>query len=258
MRSNPVKEKLARGESCYGVMSFEFFTPGLAAARAAAGAAVVINDMEHSGASVDTIKQQLAYARGLDIVPIVRVPTGLYHLIAPILDSGALGIMVPMLETPEMARDFASWVKYPPLGKRGAAFGVAHDDYEGGDVVDKIRIANERTLTVALIETPRGVENSEAIMATPGIDMGWIGHFDLTNFMGIPAQFDHPDFVKAVKRVAKAAASAGKPIGVLDPDPKVIRQWQKRGFRMFCLGTDIQLMQNSLRRSLTELAGKNR
>jgi len=213
MRPDPLSARLRAGGTAYGTMAFEFFTPGLMAVLAEAGADFVLLDTEHSG--IDTIKIQIAASRGLDIVPMVRVPGCHYHLIAPVLDAGAMGIMVPMVETAAQARQIASWCRYRPEGVRGVAFGMAHDDYGGGDVVQKLREANERTLVIALIETAAGIADAEAIMAVDGIDIGWLGHFDLTNSMGIPGQFDHPDFLAAVDRLVAACRLHGKPAGVL-------------------------------------------
>src|SRR3954453_7406087 len=204
MRPNPLRARLEAGETVYGTMAFELFTPGLMAALEAAGADFALLDTEHSGVGIETIKTQIAASRGLDIVPMVRVPGCHYHLIAPVLDAGAMGIMVPMVETEEQARQIASWCRYPPTGVRGSAFGMAHDDYTGGDVTEKMRIANQRTLVVGLVETARGIANIDRIMAVEGIDIGWLGHFDLTASMGIPGQFDHPDFLRAVDSLIAA------------------------------------------------------
>ena len=180
-------------------MAFEFFTPGLCQIVANAGGEFVLFDTEHSGVGIETIKSQVAYARGTGIAPLVRVPGSHYHLVAPMLDAGVMGIMVPMVETAEQAASIASWCRYRPDGVRGLAFGMPHDDYLGGDHIKAMKAANERTLVIALIETAAGIENVEAIMATPGIDIGWIGHFDLTNALGIDGQFDHPRYKAAVK-----------------------------------------------------------
>ena len=118
MRPNSVRAKLLAGGTVYGPMAFEFFTPGLMPVLAAAGADFVILDMEHSGAGIETMKLQIAAARGLSIVPIVRVPGCHYHLIAPVLDAGAMGIMVPMVETGEQADSHRPVV---PLPARGGA-----------------------------------------------------------------------------------------------------------------------------------------
>ena len=156
---NPVRAKLREGGTAFGQMAFEFFTPGLCRIMANAGAEFVIFDTEHSGVGIETIKSQVAYARGTGVAPMVRVPGSHYHLIAPMLDAGVTGIMVPMVETAEQAANIAAWCRYRPQGVRGLAFGMAHDDYAGGDHIATMKAANERTLVIALIETEAGVEN---------------------------------------------------------------------------------------------------
>ncbi len=256
MRANPLREKLQRGETVFGVLAFEFFTPGLPQVLAAAGAEYVILDMEHSGCGIETIKQQLAGARGVGIAPLVRVPALEYHLIAPVLDAGAMGIMVPLVETAEQAKDIAQFCRYRPQGRRGLAFGVAHDDYAAGAVEDKMRAANERTLTIALIESERGIANAEAILAVSGIDVGWLGHYDLTDSMGIPGRFDDPRFAAAVDRLAEACRNHGKAAGFVDGDLELVSAMMAKGFRMIGLGTDVGLLQTAYCRGLEALKTK--
>jgi 2-keto-3-deoxy-L-rhamnonate aldolase RhmA len=253
MRPNPVRQKLMAGETSYGVMAFEFFTPGLAPALAAAGAEFILLDMEHSGAGIDTMKAQAAFARGAGLVPMVRVPGIRYHLIAPILDAGAMGIMAPMVETPEQAENLSKWCRYRPEGVRGLAFGIAHDDYAGGEPVAKMAAANGRTLTIALIETAKGIEAVEEILAVPGIDVGWLGHFDLTDSLGITAQFEHKRFHAAVDRFLAACERHRKPPGILATTVEGIEAWRRRGFRCFCYGTDVSLIQAALGDGLKRL-----
>ena len=123
MRPNPVKAALAAGESSYGTMAFEFFTPSLPQIVRAAGADFVLYDMEHSGLGYETLKTQISLCRGIGLVPMVRVPATQYHFIARALDLGAMGVMVPMVETREQAELIVSCTRYPPQGRirRGAA-----------------------------------------------------------------------------------------------------------------------------------------
>jgi 2-keto-3-deoxy-L-rhamnonate aldolase RhmA len=253
MRDNPVKQRLAEGGHAFGSMVFEFFSPGVAQIVRAAGAEFVLFDMEHSGIGVDVIKAQCAACRGIGLVPMVRVPTTQYHFIARCLDMGAMGIMVPMVETVEQAREIVAATRYPPLGRRGAAFGMAHDDYEGGAVADKIAAAQARTLVIAQIETARGAENVEAIAGVDGIDVVWLGHFDLTNFMGIPGQFEHPRFLEAVDRIVAAARKHGKVAGFLALDERWARDYVQKGFRILAYGVDHLLFQEALTRGLRTL-----
>ncbi|MFM9013462.1 MAG: aldolase/citrate lyase family protein, partial [Gemmatimonadota bacterium] len=148
MRDNPVKAKIAAGGHSFGAMIFEFFTPGIAQICKAAGAEFILYDMEHTAISTETLRQQMALCRGLGIAPFVRVPTTEYDFIARMLDVGAMGIMVPMVDTAEQAAFIASCCKYPPVGRRGAAFGVGHDDFAPGSVLEKMKRGNERTLVI--------------------------------------------------------------------------------------------------------------
>jgi 2-dehydro-3-deoxyglucarate aldolase/4-hydroxy-2-oxoheptanedioate aldolase len=253
MRENPVKRTLAGGGVSLGTMAFEFNTPGLARLAAGAGAEFCIFDQEHTGWSVETIKLLVATSGTTDMVPMVRVPTTQYHLIARALDVGARGIMVPMVESVEQARSIAQSAKYPPVGRRGAAFGVAHDDYTGGDVAEKIRSANDEILLIAQVETVAGVECVEEMAAVDGIDVLWVGHFDLTNFMGIPAQFTHPRYLEAVKRVIAAAEAAGKSAGIMAGRVEDAHQALDQGFRIVAYSGDLWLYQQALREGLATI-----
>ncbi|MGQ0675337.1 MAG: HpcH/HpaI aldolase family protein [Rhodospirillales bacterium] len=255
---NPLRRKLKRGGAAFGQMAFEFFTPGLMRIMANAGAEFVILDTEHSGVGIETLKAQAAYARGTGVVPMARVPGAHYHLVAAALDAGIMGIMVPMVETAEQARKIASWCRYRPQGVRGLAFGMPHDGYAGGDHIAKMKAENDRTLVIALIETKKGIDNANAIMAEPGIDVGWLGHFDLTNSLGIDGQFDHPRYRAAVGRLLKACDRHGKSAGFLCGDVETGRRYLDWGFRMLCYGTDIAVFQSALAAGIAGLKKKRR
>src|ERR1041384_1551931 len=172
LRPNPLKPRLAAGGCAFGTMWIEYLTPGYPTICLESGAHFILNDMEHSGVGFETMKAQFAFCRGLDLAPLVRVPSGDYHHIARALDIGAMGIMVPMVETPEQAKAIVDCTRYPPAGLRGAAFNVAaHDDYSGGSEVEKIAKANARTMVIALGETATGIASVDAIAAVEGVDV---------------------------------------------------------------------------------------
>ena len=178
----------------------------------------------------------------------MRVPGLARHLISPVLDAGALGIMVPMLETAEQARDLVAYCRYRPLGTRGLAFGMAHDDYRSGPVTEAIAAANDAILTIALIETAAGLVNAEAIMSVPGLDLGWLGHFDLTDSLGFTGRFEDPRYADAEAKLLAAAKAAGKPFGWLAPNGVQARAALGRGFRCLCINTDIGLLRDATAR----------
>jgi len=210
-----LKQRLRQDGSAFGCMVMEFLVPGMPAIVAAAGADFALFDMEHTGASLETMKAMVAGCRGIGLAPLVRVPRGEYHFIARALDVGAHGVMVPMVGSAAEAARIAACAHYPPAGRRGAAFGVAHDDYRTAEPAAAMARAAQRTLVIAQIETPEGLHEVEAIAAAPGIDVVWLGHFDLTNFMGIPGQFSHPDYLEAVRRVVAATRANSKVAGVM-------------------------------------------
>lgn len=250
MRTNPVKAHLQNGDRVFGAMVFEFFSPGIAQICRNAGAQFVMYDMEHTGLDFETLKLQFALAKAADIVPMVRVPRGEYHFIARALDVGAMGVMVPMVGTAEEAQYIVSCTRYPPWGQRGAAFGFAHDDYQGGDVGAKIAAIHERTLVIPLIETAEGLANVDAIAAVEGVDSLWLGHFDLTNFMGIPGQFQHPDYIAAVRDIVAACDNHGKAAGFLATDDSWAREYHAHGFRLMAYGIDQSMLQNALKHGM--------
>jgi 2-dehydro-3-deoxyglucarate aldolase/4-hydroxy-2-oxoheptanedioate aldolase len=161
-----------------------------------------------------------------------------------------MGIMVPNVETEEQARTVVRSAKYPPQGARGAGFGLAHDDYQGADPVATMRQANNELLLIAQIESVRGVENVEHIAALDGIDVLWIGHFDLTNSMGIPTQFTHPDYLRAVENVIAACERHGKAAGIMAANVETATQALAQGFRIVAYWGDVWIYQEGLRRGL--------
>jgi 2-dehydro-3-deoxyglucarate aldolase/4-hydroxy-2-oxoheptanedioate aldolase len=181
---------------------------------------------------------------------MARVPRGEYHFIARALDVGALGVMVPMVGSRDEAQRIVACTRYPPQGRRGAAFGFAHDDYQGGEVAEKMAALHERTLVIAQIETDEGLDQVEAIAAVPGIDALWVGHFDLTNFLGIPGEFRHPKYLAAIDRVLGACAASGKVPAFLATDEAWARDYAAKGFRLMAYGIDQLMYQDALRRGL--------
>jgi 2-keto-3-deoxy-L-rhamnonate aldolase RhmA len=253
IRDNPVKAALAAGKRAFGAMVFEFFSPGLPQICRNAGAEFVLFDMEHTGLGFETLKTQVALCRGLDIVPMVRVPRGEYHFIARALDVGAMGVMVPMVGSATEAAHIVSCTRYPPLGRRGAAFAFAHDDYQEGDVRGKIEALHARTMVIPQIETTEGLANVEAIAAVAGVDALWLGHFDLTNFLGIPGGFQEPRFLAAVDRIVAACEQQRKAAAFIATDETWAREYASKGFRLFAFGLDQLLLQTALRRGLDVL-----
>jgi 2-keto-3-deoxy-L-rhamnonate aldolase RhmA len=253
MQDNAVKRRLADGGVALGTMVFEFGTTGIARIAAAAGAEFVVFDMEHNGWSIETVRTLFATARAAEVVPMVRVPAAEYHLLARPLDVGAMGLMVPMVESAAQARRFVEYSKYPPVGRRGAGFGMAHDDYRTGNIVEKMAHANRELLLIAQIETAAGVEHVEEIAGTDGIDVLWIGHNDLSTSLGIPGEMRHPRYLEAVERVRSACQDHRKALGFMASSIEEGSRLIQWGARCIAYGGDIHLYRTALSEGIAAL-----
>lgn len=241
------RQRLLQGDLVLGQMVLELFTPGIGPMLAACGMEFVIFDMEHGRCDISLLADMIASCRGSDIVPIARVPDVSYHPLSRVLDIGARGVMVPRVETREQAQDIVAQLKYAPQGRRGVALGIAHDLYQAGDrnIFAKI---NEEIVVILLLETERAFENLEDIVSVPGVDIAWMGHYDLTVSMGIPAQFDDPRFLAAMDSLISVCRRHGVAPGFLPPTAESAVHWIQKGFRAISLGSDIGVFLEALRR----------
>ncbi|MCW2781807.1 MAG: hypothetical protein JWR35_2256 [Marmoricola sp.] len=248
-----LKESMGDGGVVLGTFVFEFATPGIGRLAAAAGAQFVIFDAEHTGWGWETLTTLVATTRPTGAEAFIRVPAAERSYISRALDIGATGLMIPMVESAEQARDIVSWANYPPLGVRGAAFGIAHDDYVPGDSADYMRRSNADHLLIAQIETVEGLAAADEIAAVPGIDVLWVGQYDLTNSMGIPGDFHHPDYLAALDRVSAAAARAGKWAGQMPTSVAEAQMLAQRGFRILAYSGDLWIYQAALAEGLNRI-----
>jgi 2-keto-3-deoxy-L-rhamnonate aldolase RhmA len=183
-------------------------------------------------------------------VPLVRVPGLSGHFIPRCLDAGALGIMVPNVQTPEEARAFVAAAKYPPEGRRGMGLGGAHTSYQPADPAAYARWANKETVLIAQIESTTGLESVAEIADTPGIDVAWVGAMDLSLSMGIVGQYEDERFVAALRRVAEASRQAGKGAGIQPGSPALARRWHGLGYNVLSFSTDIAVYQRAVAEAL--------
>lgn len=253
MKPNRFRQVVAAGRIPFGTMVWEFATRGIAQIVEAADLDFVLLDMEHSSIDVERIADLLAWFKATTITPIVRVPQGDYHFLARIMDAGALGAMVANVETAEQARMIVNAVKYAPLGHRGVGLGTSHTEYLSPDPVTYFREANDNTTVVCMIESPLGVANADAIAATPGVDVLWVGHFDLTQAMGIPAEFQHPRFLEAVRQVIATCRKYGKVAGINPAKAEQAEAWMQLGFNAISWSNDVLIYRDALRAAIQNL-----
>lgn len=246
MNTRDLKQTLRENRVAIGTWVFEFDTPGIARLLASAGADFVVYDMEHSGFGIDRIRSLISQSRATDLATLVRPPSGERQVIGPLLDVGAGGIIVPQIETAAAARRVVDCCRYSPQGKRGAAFAIAHDDYRRGDPAAKMKAANEAVICSLLIESAVGVENIEAILGVPGVDLIWVGFLDLSLSLGIPGQYSHPEFAAMISRIVAACQAHGTPVGILADKPESALERIRQGFRCISYSGDLWLLQQAL------------
>src|SRR6266581_2055374 len=247
-----LREKLRDGDLVLGQMVLELFTSGIGPMLAAAELDFVLYDMEHGRCDITMLAEMVASCRGSDIVPMARVPDFNFRPLSRVLDIGARGVMVPRVETREQAEEIVAQLRYAPMGRRGVALGVAHDLYRqrGPEFFTQ---ANEEIVVILLLETAKAFENLEEIVSVPGVDVAWMGHYDLTVSMGIPAQFEHPKFLEAMDRLAAGCAARGIAAGFLPPSPESAVHWMRKGFRAISLASDIGVFMEGVKMFRTRI-----
>jgi len=209
-----VKQRMLGGEKVIGTMVRVVRNPALAHLAKNAGLDYVMYDCEHSNYNFETLHDAFLMTNALGLGGFVRVPYGSKDYISRVIDAGATGVMVPMIETPEQAATLVKYSKYQPIGDRGYAAGGAHTDYKGGKHLEVMAQQNDKVLTIAQIETKLAIENVDAIAATPGIDALLIGPNDLSISLGIPGDLMNPIELEAIGKVAAACKKHGKIFGL--------------------------------------------
>lgn len=258
MRENHTLAKMRRGEAAVGLWlhSHSLQIARLIAARERFDWLLV--DMEHTPLDVATGGAVVAAIGDISAgtcTPLLRVPDGTIFHIKQALDAGAHGIIVPMVNTAEDAANVVRWSRYPPEGERGAGGIVPHLSFGTTEQKEYIRDANAQMLVCVQIETAQAVENIEAILEVPGIDLVFIGPFDLHLSLGLtPGMWSEaPLFVDAVQKVIGACKARGIPYGTLTSDAEGAKARLADGFRFIGLGTDLNHLLNALDAQVKQL-----
>lgn len=241
MKENRFKQVRAAGNVPVGQMLWEFGSRGIARMMDACDVDFAIIDTEHAAFSSADLADLVAWFSATTIAPFVRVPEIAYHLLARTMDAGALGVMVPNVKTANEARTIVDAVKYGPLGKRGIGLGGALTGYRGVTPSEFLHYSNENTTVICQIESIEGIENLDEIATTPGVDVLWVGHFDLTQSMGIPGQFHDRRFLDNLKRVVDVCNQHQLGAGIQPGSIKQAREWLEIGFNVISYGTDMSV-----------------
>ncbi len=234
------KERLHSGATLRGVFNV---IPSAVATQvmAAAGADFVVIDREHGPIGREALHAMVAATAGTGCAPLVRVPGADEGEVKFALDAGAEGIVFPLVRTAADAERCVALVTYPPAGRRGWGPFVAHARH-GTTLAGYAEAVGPHVTCCVLLETAEAVDDVDAILAVPGIDLAVVAPFDLSAALGVPGRFDAPAFADAVARIERAAGTRGVPLGGVALAPAASAQLIARGYRVLAHGIDTAML----------------
>ena len=252
-----LKERLKNGERVYGTMVRLQRNPAYCILAKNAGLDFILFDCEHGQYNLETMHDLFQMAHAVGLTAMLRVPMLDKESISRYLDAGAKGVMVPMTETPEQAREIVHWSKYPPIGERGYGSGIGASYYVMGlSSTDAMQAINDEVISIAQIETALAVENIEEIVSTEGIDAVIVGPNDLSISLGIPGQLTSDIEIAAIRKVAEATRRAGKAFGIHGPE--ALNQMFAEYINLCAFSTDTELLMNGMKNMKEKMVGWSR
>jgi len=250
---NLVKRKLRAGKPSVGTW-ISIGHPDISMYLADLGFDWLVCDMEHGPYGPETyhfMAQAMLYNRG-SCMPMARIPWNDLVWAKKALDAGATGLVIPRVESAEMAREAVRITKYPPVGRGGRGPGWQPWD------PDYFSTANDETLVVVMIETRRGLENIDEVFGVEGVDACFVGPSDFTLDMGIHRMCEHPRFVEALDRIVEAGEEHGVAPGMhctTGPGPTNINEAIGRGFRFCAVDSDVGFLRAAATAALKGVRG---
>jgi 4-hydroxy-2-oxoheptanedioate aldolase len=245
--TNRMQERLARGEVALCMATRLARTAEIALIAESCGFDAFYVDMEHCTISLDDAAQICVAALPVGVTPLVRIAGHQFEDATRLLDLGALGIICPNVGSRAQAKAFARACRFPPLGERSVGGAGPLQGYRATPLAEVNRQGNATTVLIAMLETPEGIANADAIAATPGIDVLLIGSNDLCTAMGIPGELKNPKLRAAYQSAAKACKAHGKHLGVggIRGDVEHVAELVKLGARFVIAGSDLQYLTKS-------------
>ncbi|WP_162881183.1 HpcH/HpaI aldolase family protein [Pseudomonas coronafaciens] len=256
LRTNTLKSKLGNGQPVYGLIS-SIPAPATIELIAEAGFDFVIIDMEHVLINPETVENMIRVAESYGLTPLVRVADLNPKTLLRLLDGGAQGIVLPMIESPEQLADAITACKYHPLGRRSLNAGRP-GSFGKHSLAQYVEAANQQIMVVAMIESAEGVRRAAEIAAVPGLDMILEGAADLSQSLGMPWQIDQPDVQQALSDTWQAAQAAGVAYCTIPRQPGDAARWLARGVKAFVLGDERGIAFRALQARLTQISAEGK
>jgi 2-keto-3-deoxy-L-rhamnonate aldolase RhmA len=248
MNVDSLRARLAAGGIASGLVVAHSRTPTIARIAASCGYHWLFVDLEHGATSLEIASQICVAALDAGITPVVRVPENSPAWIGRALDGGAVGIVVPHIDSAEDARKAVDAARYPPAGLRSLSGLLPQFGYQAMPARDQMAQSEALTFLIGIIETKEAIEAIDSIAAVPGLDALQVGTSDLSVSLGVAGQLDHPTVQDAVRRTIDACARHGKVVcvgGAYRAD--WLQLYAGMGVRMLLVGNDLSLLVAALR-----------
>jgi 2-keto-3-deoxy-L-rhamnonate aldolase RhmA len=256
-RTNTLKATLASGGTVFGTWSM-LSSPAVANVVGESGVDFIIVDLEHGPTSFETAEAELYAAEAGGTTPIIRLGESTEPTILRALETGTQALLVSHVGSATEAVRVVEAAKYPPEGTRGLSPFTRHHGYSADDLGAKLQRANDELFLGALVEGPNALGELEAIAATPGLDMVYLGIYDLSATVGVPGELKHPLVLDAVRDCVGRIEAHGKVAGSVAPDPEYLEILVDAGFRFLSYSVDSAILRSGLeaaRRKYEELVG---
>ena len=217
-----------------------------------AGFDFIILDTEHGPNSIETVQNLIRAAQLSQMAPIVRIPSGDYEMIGKTLDVGAAGVQVPQVSCAEDVRSATEHAKFAPLGMRGVCRYVRAAEYSSMDKADYFRHANEALLIIQ-IEGQAALDNLDEILAVEGIDIVFVGPYDLSQSLGVPGEVEHPLVVEKMKQIVEVCLNKNVFVGNFTETIPQTEMWTGQGLRYMSYSVDVGILYEAGKALLSDL-----
>ncbi|RIH67134.1 aldolase [Mariniphaga sediminis] len=218
-----------------------------------AGFDFVIIDLEHGPNSMETAQNLVRAATLYQITPIIRVNENNESMISKALDIGAQGVQVPQINNEQSARNVINAARFSPSGNRGVCRYVRAAEYSKKNKNDYFEYSNKNTLIIIQIEGKKGLENIDSILQVEGIDIVFIGPYDLSQSMGVPGQTNHPKVLEAMKMITEKANHYNKIVGTFIETPSDLKIWKDLGLLYLSYKVDVGIFYDACYNIYNEL-----
>lgn len=252
IRLNRIKATLKQGGNVIGTFA-KVIDPAAIEILGLVGFDFFVLDNEHVAMNKESMVSLIRAAELSPIVPIVRVRENSPVEILQALDAGALGVQVPQVDTPAQAQSVVQSVKYAPLGQRGFAPSHRAAAYGLMDPQAFAAQSNKETLVVIYCETITAMENLEAILEVPEVDVIFIGPFDLSQSLGVIGQARHLKVLTATEHILQKTRAAGKAVGIIASDSAEARGYLERGIQYVTISSDLGMIAAQAKAHLASL-----